>query len=72
MLSSTIKNIPSADQLSRELASIPEVVLEILGGMGSSIIDGNGLIGYWILRAELDTGVSRPSGILRLSVSSTL
>ena len=62
--------MPLEDQLRRELASIPEVVLEILGGTVSSANVGSGMGGELIINADLDNGVSRPSGIVRDLVST--
>jgi hypothetical protein len=62
--------MPWADQLRRELGSIPEVVLEILGGIGSIANWDSGIAGDLITNAVLDDGVSRPSGIVRDSVST--
>jgi hypothetical protein len=52
------------------LGSIPEVVLEILGGIGSIANWDSGIAGDLITNAVLDDGVSRPSGIVRDSVST--
>jgi hypothetical protein len=57
--------MPRADQLRRELASIPEVVLEILGGIETSSDEGSGVAGVLMIKAELDDGVSRSSGMVR-------
>ena len=62
--------MPWADQLRRELGSIPEVVLEILGGIGSSAYEESGIAGDLIINAVLDDGVSRSSGMVRESVSA--
>jgi hypothetical protein len=62
--------MPWADQLRRELGSIPEVVLEILGGMGSIANEESGIAGDLMINAELDDGVSISSGIARVLVSA--
>ncbi len=58
-----------ADQLSRELVAIPEVVLEILGGTGSSLNEGRGIAGTLMTSALSEVGVSMPSGMINDSVS---
>ena len=62
--------MPWADQLRRELGSIPEVVLEILGGIGSIANEESGIAGDLMINAELADGVSRSSGIARVLVSA--
>ena len=62
--------MPWADQLRRELGSIPEVVLEILGGIGSIANEESGIAGDLIINAELDAGVSRSSGMDKDLVSA--
>jgi len=62
--------MPWSDQLIRALAAIPEVVLEILGGMESGAYEGSGLAGDRITNAELEDGAFRFSGMLRDWLSS--
>ena len=62
--------MPWADQLRRALASIPEVVLEILGGTAASADEESGIGGDPIVNAVLEDGVSRSSGMARDSVSA--
>ena len=62
--------MPWADQLRRELGSIPEVVLEILGGIGSIANEESGIAGDLMINAELADGVSRSSGMVRDLVSA--
>jgi hypothetical protein len=52
------------------LGSIPEVVLEILGGIGSRANEESGIAGDLIINAVLDDGVFRSSGMVRDSVSA--
>ena len=49
---------------------MPEVVLEILGGTGSSSNDDSGIAGDLMINAVSDVGVSIPSGMTRDGVSS--
>jgi hypothetical protein len=49
---------------------MPEVVLEILGGIGSIANEESGIGGAFITNAEIDDGVSISSGMARDSVSA--
>ena len=62
--------MPWSDQLIRALAAIPEVVLEILGGIESGANEESGLAGDLITNAELEDGAFRFSGMLRDWLSS--
>jgi hypothetical protein len=62
--------MPWSDQLIRALAAIPEVVLEILGGIESGAFKESGLAGDLISNAELEDGAFRSSGMSRGSLSS--
>ncbi len=62
--------MPWSDQLIRALAAIPEVVLEILGGIESGANEESGLAGDLITNAELKDGAFRFSGMLRDWLSS--
>jgi hypothetical protein len=52
------------------LGSIPEVVLEILGGIGSIANEESGIAGDLMINAELADGVSRSSGMVRVLASA--
>jgi len=62
--------MPWSDQLIRALAAIPEVVLEILGGIEFGAIRESGLAGDLISNAELEGGAFKSSGMSRGSLSS--
>jgi len=61
----TNRYIPWSDQLIRALAAIPEVVLEILGGIEFGANEESGLAGDLITNAELEDGTFRSSGMVR-------